>query len=93
MSPYAAFMLLAVLAFVVGAASRTRWVPWILPAALVVYWAIATLQLNGDDQTLLAVFVGVVVVGALAAAAVAGRLLHLWIAERPELDSNQRPTP
>ena len=95
MSPYAVFAALVFAAFAVGALSRSRWVAWIVPAGLAVYWVIATIQVaaqddngTGDDQTGVAVFVGVVAVSVVAAAAWVGRLVR-----RPELDSNQRPTP
>jgi hypothetical protein len=89
MSPYDVFIALVVAAFVIGAASRSRWVPWIVPAGMVVYWVVATVQLaaegdngTGEDQTGLAVFVGVLAVSVLAAAVGAGRLLRFWLRDR-----------
>jgi hypothetical protein len=83
MSPYAVFAALVFAAFAVGAVSRSRWVPWIVPAGLAVYWVIATIQVaaeddngTGDDQTGLAVFVGVVAVTVVVVAAGESRPVH-----------------
>jgi hypothetical protein len=83
------YLALLVLAFSIGAASRSRWLPWIVPVGSALYWLVETLRLGAEtdaaiveDQTGVAVVLGMFTVGLVAVAAGAGRLLRAWSAGR-----------